>query len=153
MGHSAVATIRNPSFSNPEDAFLNHDDSRGLNTFDSFVEQDGRTFIRHYLLDFGSNLGSGSTNPREPRAGNEYYIAGGPALMDAADAFWAASIPEQAWGPADDVGYRYVVAAIRTMHPDHPLWEEPVLVTLRDRNGELDVVGIERPRYDPVPLP
>ena len=64
-----------------------------------------------------------------------------------------ATVPELAWGPADDVGYRYTVAAIRTTHPDHPLWKEPVLVTLRNRNEELDVVGIERPRQDPVPLP
>jgi len=54
-------------------AWLNHDDSRALNTFDTFYEEDGRTFIKHFLLDFGSNLGSGSTNFQEPRAGNEYY--------------------------------------------------------------------------------
>ncbi|NJR31215.1 hypothetical protein HC762_00195 [bacterium] len=50
-------------------AWLNHDDSRALNTFDSYVEEGGRHFIRHYLLDFGSNLGSGSTNPQELRGG------------------------------------------------------------------------------------
>ncbi len=61
-------------------AWLHHDDSRSLNTFDAFVEESGRRFIRHYLLDFGSNMGSGSTNVQEPRAGYEYYAEGGKLL-------------------------------------------------------------------------
>ncbi len=294
-------------------AWLNHDDSRSINTFDSYVEGNGRRYIRHYLLDFGSNLGSASTAAQEPRAGYEYYLERDKILkgmlsfglwqwgwmqvkypdypsvgnveadffepwkwkpqypnpafnrMDAADAFWAASIvsrfsdemiraivaegrltnpeaeafltnviikrrdkvvhywisrtnpldrfevhrvantevqltfdnasirvgaapqgatyrvgwsaldnlagqeqpvgeevqldearatvPNAAWGPPDDVGYRYAVAAIHTLHPDFPHWREPVLVTLRDRNGEVDVVGIERPHNDPNSVP
>ena len=293
-------------------AWLNHDDSRALNTFDSYVEEDGRHYVRHYLLDFGSNLGSGSTNPQEPRAGYEYYVEGGKALkgiftlglwtrdwmkvkypdypsvgnveaeffeawkwkpqypnpafdrMDAADAFWAASIvsrftdemiraivaeakmrdpeaeaylidvilkrrdkvvnywishtnpldefvverasdaqvlrfdnaalrggaaagpasykvqwsrldnlagreetvgepvslqaprvtvAELAWGGKDDVGDRYAIASIRTTHPDFPHWSAPVQVSLRDRNGDVQVVGIERPRMSPGTAP
>ncbi len=61
-------------------AWLNHDDSRALNTYDAYTEESGRHFIKHYLLDFGSNLGSGSTNVQEPRAGNEYYIEGDKVL-------------------------------------------------------------------------
>lgn len=58
-------------------AWLNHDDSRALNTYDSFVEEDERRFIKHYLLDFGSALGSASIGPNEPRGGNEYLFEGG----------------------------------------------------------------------------
>ncbi len=294
-------------------AWLNHDDSRSLNTFDSYVEDNGRRYVRHYLLDFGSTLGSATTAAQEPRAGNEYYIEPGqifkgifsfglwsrewmhvrypdypsvgnveaeffepatwkpqypnPAFnrMDAADAFWAASlvsqftdemiraivaearmsdpeavayltdviitrrdkvvnywisrtnpldhfdvqrrtdsglqltfenaairvgaapeggrytvrwsaldnlsgqerpageavdlaearatVPDAAWGPPDDVGDRYAVAAIRTLHPEFPHWSEPVLVTLRDRAGDVDVVAIERPSDDPDSQP
>jgi hypothetical protein len=61
-------------------AWVHHDDSRSLNTFDTFVEQDGRRFIKHYLLDFGSNMGSGSTSVQEPRAGYEYYAEGDKLL-------------------------------------------------------------------------
>ena len=43
-------------------AWLNHDDARSLNSIDSYVEEDGRRYIRHYLQDFGSTLGSGSTS-------------------------------------------------------------------------------------------
>ncbi len=286
-------------------AWLNHDDSRALNTFDSYVEEAGRRFVRHYLLDFGSNLGSGSTNPQEPRGGYEYYVekdkilkgiftfglwsrdwmhakypsypavgnfegdffeAGkwkpnypNPAFnrMDGSDAFWAAriasrfsdetlraiiaqaeigdreaerylgdvliqrrdkvvkhwivatnpldeftvrrspsgwelsfdnaalrvgaasgqasyqvqwsrldnlsgreesagdeialgesraAVPDSAWGPEDDVGDRYTVASIRTLHLNFPGWSEPVVVSLRGRKEEVEIVGIERPR-------
>ena len=289
-------------------AWLNQNDTKALNTFDAFVEDDGRRYIRHYLLDFGASLGSGSTHAKRRKAGYQYFVERdqivkglltfglwrrewmkvdypdypsvgryeadffepwkwrpnypNPAFdrMDAADDFWAArivsrftdelirarvaegqisdpqaaaflsdtlirrrakvvnywisrtnpldrfevhrlastgleltfenaairvgaaregatyglrwsaldnltgqerqaseevsseearaSVPEAAWGPADDAGDRYAVAAIRTLHPEFPHWSEPVLVTLRDRAGEVDVVGIERPSDD-----
>ncbi len=55
-------------------AWLNHDDSRSINTLDAY---DGH--ITHYLIDFGSTLGSGSDvlrniAPQDPRAGNEYFL-------------------------------------------------------------------------------
>ena len=121
-------------------AWLNHDDARAINSIDTYVEENGRRYIRHYLQDFGSNLGSGSTSAQQPRGGYEYLVEPGkigkgligfgfyrrdwmsikwpddpsignieadvfdpatwkteypnPAFkqMDAADAFWAASI-------------------------------------------------------------
>src|SRR5215218_5014740 len=285
-------------------AWLHHDDARSVNSIDAYVEEAGRHYIRHYLQDFGSNLGSGSTSAQQPRGGYEYLIEGDKILkglasfgfwtrpwarvrypkdpsvgnveadffepwkwkteypqpafdqMDAADAFWGASlvsrfndemlqaivktgrlsnaeseryltdviirrrdkvvaywisrtnplddfearrsgsgvdltfdnaavrlkvakpgatyvvrwssldnlagteqpvgdevqvepgrvpVPAAAWGPADDAGFRYAIASIRTTHPDYPQWADPVVVTLRDRNGSPEVVGIERP--------
>jgi hypothetical protein len=58
-------------------AWLNHDDARSLNTIDTYVNDGGRRYIKHYLQDFGSTLGSGSTAAQKPRAGNEHYIEGG----------------------------------------------------------------------------
>jgi len=285
-------------------AWLHHDDARSINSIDTYVQADGRRYIRHYLQDFGSNLGSGSTSAQQPRGGYEYLIEGdkvakglvtlgfwrrdwtkvqypgSPSLgnveavffqpwkwkteypqpafdqMDDADAFWAASlasrftnpmieaivatgelsdpaaaryltdviikrrdkvvsywitrtnpldrfavepaiggalltfdnaaarlqaaqpassyqlrwkaldnqarnarpvgeevaldgmramVPAAAWGPSDDTGARYAVAAIRTEHATFPAWNRPVEVTLRDRGGVIDVVGIVRP--------
>ena len=40
----------------------------------------------------------------------------GGRLSSSAEA--RAPVPEAAWGPADDVGDRYAVATIRTLHPD-----------------------------------
>ena len=285
-------------------AWLNHDDARSINSIDTYVEENGRRYIRHYVQDFGSNLGSGSTSAQQPRGGYEYLIEGGsilkglfsfglwnrgwtkvqypesPALgnieadffepwkwkteypqpafdqMDAADAFWGAriasrftdqmirsvveaarlsdpaderfladviirrrdkvvaywisqtnpldafavrgsgtdvqltfdnaavrvgaarpgvtynvqwaafdnqlgvektigagvtaseprlAVPTGAWGPADAAGYRYAAASVQSTHADFPHWASPVHVTLRSRNGSVDVVGIERP--------
>ena len=285
-------------------AWLNHDDARAINSIDTYVEENGRRYVRHYLQDFGSNLGSGSTSAQQPRGGYEYLIEGGsilkglfsfglwnrgwtkvqypdsPALgnieadffepwkwkteypqpafdqMDAADAFWAAriasrfsdeairaiveaarlsdpaderfladviirrrdkvvaywigqtnpldafavrgsgadtritfdnaairvsaarpgvaykvqwaaldnergveqpigagvttqepvlAVPQGAWGPADASGSRYAIASIQSIHADFPHWASPVHVTVRNRKGDVDVVGIERP--------
>jgi hypothetical protein len=283
-------------------AWLNHDDARAINSIDTYVEDHGRRYIRHYMQDFGSNLGSGSTSAQQPRGGYEYLLEPGkvakglvsfglyerdwmrakwpkatsignieaevfdPATwkteypnpsfnqMDAADAFWAASIvsrfsdqmirgiveearlsdrdaaeyladviikrrdktvrwgitstnpldrfevrdgrapelafdnaavrlhivnqqsqyeigwapfdntvgtagairathdtfeprvpiPPDAWGPTDAFGFRYAVALISTSQPAFPHWRKPVQVTIRNRNGHLDVVGIDR---------
>lgn len=53
-------------------AWLAHDDSRALNSFNALVEQDGRRFVRHYLIDFGSTMGSRGVAEQEDRAGYEY---------------------------------------------------------------------------------
>ncbi len=55
-------------------AWLNHDDARAINSIDTYVEENGHGFIRHYLQDFGSNLGSGSTSAQQPRGGYEYLV-------------------------------------------------------------------------------
>src|SRR5262249_23874753 len=39
-------------------AWLNHDDSRAINTLDMLVKEGGRHYVKHYLIDFGSTLGS-----------------------------------------------------------------------------------------------
>jgi hypothetical protein len=61
-------------------AWLNHDDSRAINSLDMLEGEPGRQFIRHYMFDFGSIMGSGSTMPQVPRAGNEYILEWGPAF-------------------------------------------------------------------------
>ena len=62
-------------------AWLNHDDSRSINTFDTLVEHDGRKIVRHHLLDFGSTLGSGSVTAQSTRAGNEFLWEKRPTLV------------------------------------------------------------------------
>ena len=70
-------------------AWLNHDDSRAINTLDTFMEvEDGRGWVKHHLIDFSSTLGAGSTPSREiaaqsPRAGNEYVLELAPSLKTA----------------------------------------------------------------------
>jgi hypothetical protein len=54
------------------------------------------------------------------------------------------AIPDAAWGPADDAAFRYAIVSIKTVHAGYPNWTSPVLVTVRERGGTIDVVGIER---------
>jgi hypothetical protein len=65
-------------------SWVNHDDSRGINSLDMLDGPAGRQAIRHYMFDFGSSLGSGSTAPQVPRAGNEYIVEWKPAMLTAA---------------------------------------------------------------------
>ncbi|HEX5213860.1 MAG TPA: hypothetical protein VFV98_00275 [Vicinamibacterales bacterium] len=53
-------------------AWLNHVDAKAINSLDTVVTENGHSFVRHYLIDFGSTLGSGGVAPREEWEGFEY---------------------------------------------------------------------------------
>lgn len=55
-------------------AWLNHVDAKGINSLASLVTENGRSFIRNYLLDFGSALGSAAVGPREGWEGYEALV-------------------------------------------------------------------------------
>jgi len=55
-------------------AWMNNTDAKAENTLDAVVERGGIRFIRHYLIDFGSALGSDGDAPKDPRLGNEYML-------------------------------------------------------------------------------
>ena len=70
-------------------AWLNHDDSRSVNTLDAWTTESGRRYIKHYKQDFSSILGSGSdwrrqNAPQDPRGGNEYIVDFPPMLKTGA---------------------------------------------------------------------
>ena len=158
-------------------AWLNHDDVRSINSIDTYVEENGRRYIRHYLQDFGSNLGSGSTSAQQPRGGNEYLLEGDeiakglvtfglwtrgwtkarypkdPSLgnieadlfeprrwkanypqpafdqMDAADAFWAASIASRFTNEM----IHAIVATGRLSNPDAAAYLADTIIRRRDK--------------------
>ncbi|MGH9389253.1 MAG: hypothetical protein ACRD1Z_06525, partial [Vicinamibacteria bacterium] len=55
-------------------AWLNHDDTRAQNTQDSWVEENGKHHVRHYLLDFGSTFGSGSVDMQLAHLSFHYWL-------------------------------------------------------------------------------
>ena len=67
-------------------AWLNHDDSRGLNSLDMLERASGKAWVRHYMFDFGSIMGSGTVFAQKPRAGNEYIFETQAGPADRADA-------------------------------------------------------------------
>lgn len=62
-------------------AWLGHDDSRAINTYDALFEENGLRYIKHYLIDFGSILGSASTKANSARSGHEHLFAVKPAAI------------------------------------------------------------------------
>jgi len=52
-------------------SWINHWDLKQANTLDMYVEEGGRKFLRHFLIDFGSSLGGGR-DPMEYYHGREY---------------------------------------------------------------------------------
>ena len=61
-------------------AWLNHDDSRSINTLDMYLPRGEQGYVKHHLLDFGSCLGSGSVERQSRRGGNEYLLEWPPIL-------------------------------------------------------------------------
>jgi hypothetical protein len=55
-------------------AWLNHDDSRGVNSLDMLHTEGARRYVKHYMFDFGSIMGSGTVFAQRHRAGNEYIV-------------------------------------------------------------------------------
>lgn len=55
-------------------AWLDHTDSRAINTLDAIQETGGLRAVRHYLIDFGAILGSDSLTPKQAWQGHTYTI-------------------------------------------------------------------------------
>ncbi len=62
-------------------AWLNHDDSRGINSLDMLETASGRAWVKHYMFDFGSILGSGTVYAQRHRPGNEYMFEQKPGWL------------------------------------------------------------------------
>ncbi len=127
-------------------AWLNHDDSRSINTLDTLVEHHGRRIVRHHLIDFASTLGSGSTAAQKPRAGNEYIWEARPTFitmltfglyvrpwikvrypdLPSIGRFEAAYFTPERWKP------EYPNAAFDNMRPDDAFWAARLLSALDD---------------------
>ena len=62
-------------------AWLNHDDSRGVNSLDMLQTDGDRRYVKHYMFDFGSIMGSGTVFAQRHRAGNEYIVEWAPGWL------------------------------------------------------------------------
>jgi hypothetical protein len=58
-------------------AWLNHVDAKAINSLDMLVTENGRSFVRHNLIDFGSTLGSGGIGPADYWEGTQYLVEPG----------------------------------------------------------------------------
>ena len=130
-------------------AWLNHVDAKGINSLSSLVTENGRSFIRHYLLDFGSALGSAAVGPREGWEGYEALVEepgeiGKRALSlgfnipvwRTQDYFESPSIgrlprDHSKWDP-EEWWPHITNAAFRHMRPDDTFWAATKLAAISD---------------------
>jgi hypothetical protein len=73
-------------------AWTNHFDTKQHNTLDMYIEDNGRQYLRHHLIDFASTLGTGAGGPVY-RYGYEYTIDVPPFL----GRLFALGFHEDAW--------------------------------------------------------
>ncbi|CAN5170767.1 hypothetical protein BH18GEM1_BH18GEM1_08640 [soil metagenome] len=89
-------------------AWLNQTDTKQGNTLDMFILDEGSPeddenarrfgYLRHYMLDNGSALGSGGTHPQDPRHGSENELD-----MDAiGKRFLTLGLYERPWQDVDE---------------------------------------------------
>jgi hypothetical protein len=127
-------------------AWLNHNDSRSINTFDTLVKDGDTQYVRHYLQDFGSTLGSASTSAKQARMGGEYYLdfKAAPLQMvtlGLAVPYWArAKFPKNpAVGGFDSAAFRpddwlpdYPNPAFLNRLPDDEFWAAKQVMAFTD---------------------
>lgn len=65
-------------------SWVNHHDTSQMNTMDTLVTEDGRSCVKHYLIDFGSILGSRGDRPKEPWIGHQNAVTHADAALRAA---------------------------------------------------------------------
>lgn len=132
-------------------AWLNHDEPTAINTLDSYQGQSGSGYVKHYLIDFGSTLGSDSVRANDRRSGNEYEVEWGPIFKSAfslgfMDRKWrSVHYPEypsvgrfesrffqpEKWKPD------YPNPAFNRMLPDDALWAAKIVMRFTDDIVEL----------------
>ena len=61
-------------------AWLNHTDAKAINSLDTLITENGRSVVRHHLIDFNGALGSAGIGPQERRDGYEYLAEYGPSF-------------------------------------------------------------------------
>jgi len=68
-------------------AWFNHVDAKSINTIDTLIVENGHKIVQHYLLDFGSTLGSAGVAPRDYWEGHEYLLEPGSQIGKGIAAF------------------------------------------------------------------
>lgn len=119
-------------------AWVNHVDSKSINTLDTVVEEGGKHVVRHHLLDFGSTVGSAGVYPREAFEGWEYLVEGKETLkgiptfgfyvknwrtipLYRARSVGAFPIDHSTWDP-EEWKPRYANSAFRSARLDDKFW-------------------------------
>lgn len=55
-------------------AWLNHYDTNNGNTFDTYTTVEGKSYVKHYMIDFGGTLGASMEGPMPRTYGHQYFF-------------------------------------------------------------------------------
>lgn len=98
---------------------VNHFDTKDHNTLDVLVEDDGHRYIRHYLIDFGSTLGSDGDEPKPPYKGYAYVLD----LEQAMVSLFTLGLRRWSWEYADPDGIPSAIGYFEADLFDPPGWK------------------------------
>lgn len=137
-------------------AWLNHDDSRALNTQVLRHREKGTTFLKYYMADFGSLFGSATRFPDVAQSGHEYALSAKPALLT----FFSLGLYARPWlrqpapSPIPAVGRftaegfdparwvaEYPKAAFENMRADDAFWAARIVARF-DEDAIRTIVGV-----------
>jgi hypothetical protein len=102
-------------------SWFNHVDTKEVNTFDAYVTVDGRSYLRHYFIDFGSTMGSGNFKNGPCRIGHE-HLYDAPAIFKSLVTFGAWERPWEANCeiPYEEVGHFDTLFEPARWKPNYP---------------------------------
>ncbi len=115
-------------------SLVNHYDTKDQNTLDAYEEENGRWFLRHYLIDFGSTFGADGNKPKPP-------IKGYANLLDLRDVFVSLitlGIKTWAWEYAEPYEYPsigYFESELFEPNKFDPIFPNPAFDELTDRDA------------------
>lgn len=115
-------------------AWIGHFDTKQHNSLDMYVEENGRHFVRHHLIDFASTLGTGAIDAA-PRPNYEYTVD----FRGIASRLGSAGLHEDAWRrvsrPAGLPEVGYLDSRVFDPMKWKPLESNAAFVNLTDRDG------------------
>lgn len=149
-------------------AWLDVADAGPSNTLDVYVKENGRRFVRHYIIDFGAALGSSTTEVKHPPEAREHKLALGrmaAALFSLGmwerkwqreRAAWDRAVhghPSLGWYPAegwepDDYQTSGLVAAHAYLRPEDAYWGAKVITSFTDDQLRAAVAAGRLPEPD-----
>ncbi len=116
-------------------SWINDVDRRAANTLNYYVtDERGRRYIKHYLIDMGSTLGSGTVEPHPPKSGYEYLWD--PRTVGLS--LFALGLYKKAW--EDPLPMKYLSLGYfenKTFHPGRwaPDYPNPAFERCTNRDG------------------
>lgn len=98
---------------------VNNFDTKDHNTLDVLVNEEGKKFIRHYLIDFSSTLGADSDEPKSGYKGYSYTLDFEQALVS----LFTLGLRRWSWEKSDPTGMPASAGYFEAELFDPPGWK------------------------------